>query len=207
MDGNAIAVIGGLAGLVMLAVLLGSTIWLAWWMLEPINRAGGALNAPTRFMLIDFLALMILLQVGLAICGQALDAQGTSDSASRMYWALLAVVAVLALVLWLASVSVVSRAGILRPLRRMVVSVVLVPGALATIMGAPVLVVMLVGAIFGLFRREPTDDWLERQIPWLALAILGVGAVVVAMRRLSFWSLAGSTYGKALEGANPRPQG
>ena len=115
MDGNAIALIGGLAGLVILAVLFGVTVWLAWWMLEPINRAGGALNAPTRFMLIDFLALMVLLQVGLAICGRALSAQGTSDGAARMYWALLTVVAVLAVVLWLASVSVVSRAGILRP--------------------------------------------------------------------------------------------
>ena len=88
-------------------------------------------------MLIDFVALMILLQVGLAICGQALSAKRRGDEAARMYWVLLAVVAVLVVVLWSASVSVVSRAGILRPLRRVLVTVVLVPGTLATMIGAP----------------------------------------------------------------------
>ena len=199
MDGNALALVGGLASLVMLAVLLGLTVWLAWWMLEPINRAAGSLNAPTRFMLIDFVALMILLQVGLAICGRALDTQGTSNGAARMYWVLLSAVALLVLVLWLASVSVVSRAGIRRPLRRMLVTVVLVPGALATIMGAPVLVVMLGGAIFSVLRGDPAEDWFARQIPWLVLGVLGVMPLVYALRQLSFWSLTGSTYASRVE--------
>src|SRR5262245_47481052 len=127
--------LGGLAlvgGMIFLAIFIAVVFWLARWMLEPINRAAGSLQAPTRFMLIDFVALMILLQVGLAICGQALSASETSDAAASMYWTLLGVVALLVVVLWGASVSVVSRAGILRPLRRVLVIVVLVPGTLAT---------------------------------------------------------------------------
>jgi hypothetical protein len=195
-----VAVIGGL---VLLVIFVAVVFRLAWWMLEPINRAAGALEAPTRFMLIDFVSLMILLQVGLAICGQALSANDTSDAAASMYWTLLGVVALLVLVLWGASVSVVSRAGILRPLRRVLVIVVLVPGTLATIMGAPFLIFFLAGGIAGRFRPEPEVDWMQRQLPWLALAAVGVPIAVFVLRRLSFWSLSGSKYAAHLESANP----
>ena len=202
MTANSLAGLTALGGLVLLAVFVAVVVWLAWWMLEPINRAAGSLRAPTRFMLIDFLALMILLQFGLAICGQALNASDTGDAAARMYWALLTVVALLILVLWSASVSVVSRAGILRPLRRVLVIVILVPGTLATMMGAPALVLALAGGIAGRFRPEPEVDWMQRHLPWLALAAVGLVAAVFLLRRLSFWSLSGSTYAAQLEPRN-----
>jgi hypothetical protein len=188
---------------VLLAVLIAAIIWLAWWMLEPINRAAGSLQAPTRFMLIDFVSLMILLQIGLAICGQALSASDAGDAAARMYWLLIAVVALLVVVLWSASVSVVSRAGILRPLRRVLVTVVLVPGTLATMIGLPALLVMLVLGIAALFRPEPEIDWMQKQLLWLALGTLGVVAGVFIMRRLSFWSLSGSTAAARIEYSAP----
>src|SRR5262245_10715823 len=115
MNGNTVGIIAVPLGLVLLAASIAVVVGLAWWLLEPINRAAGSLKAPTRFQLIDFLALMILLQIGLAICGQALAASEAGTAAARMYWLLLGVVAALALVLWSASVSVVSRAGIVRP--------------------------------------------------------------------------------------------
>jgi hypothetical protein len=120
-----------------------------------------------------------------------------------MYWTLLAVVALLVIVLWAASVSVVSRAGILRPLRRVLVIVVLVPGTLATIMGAPALFLFLAGGIAGRFRPEPEVDWMRRELPWLALAAVGIPIAVVMLRRLSFWSLSGSTYAAQLESQTP----
>jgi hypothetical protein len=192
---SAIATVSGLAGLV---VFIAGTVGLAWWMLEPINRAAGSLRAPTRFMLADFLALMILLQVGLAIVGQALDESGSSRSAITMYWLMLSTIAVLTLVLWAASVSVVSRAGILRPVRRLAVIVLLVPGTLAVIMGAPVLLAMLLAAIFAAFRQSIVNEATPRQIPWLVLALAGTGLTVLAMRWLSFWALVGSSYSAAL---------
>ena len=197
---SAIAIVASLAGL---AVLLAGTIWLAWWTLEPINRAGGALGAPTRFMLADFLGLMVLLQVGLAICGQALTEAGSGRAAVAMYWFLLAVSAVLIIVLWAASVSVVSRAGIRRPLRRLTVIVLLVPGTLAAIIGVPLLLALLVTATMAIASEDPADTWFARQIPWILLGLGGVALGVVILRKLSFWSLSGSSYTPALAGALP----
>jgi hypothetical protein len=37
------------------AFYVAATAILAWWMLEPINRAGGVLQATTRFLLTDVL--------------------------------------------------------------------------------------------------------------------------------------------------------
>ena len=201
MNANALGTIAALGGLVLVAVLIAAVVWLAKWMLEPINRAAGSLNAPTRFMLIDFVSLMILLQIGLAICGQALSAADAGDAATRMYWLLLGIVAVLVLVLWSASVSVVSRAGIRRPLRRILVSVVLVPGALAAIMGAPTVLIMLAAGTASLFHREPEISWTVQHLPWLALAVPALVAIMFVLRRLSFWSLSGSTYAASLEAA------
>jgi hypothetical protein len=135
MGQNILGAMGALGGLVLLGLGIAAIVWLAWWMLEPINRAAGSLNAPSRFMLIDVVSLMIMLQVGLAICGQSLSARDAGHFAARIYWVLIAVVALLVVVLWSASVSVVSRAGILRPLRRVLVTVVLVPGTLVTMVG------------------------------------------------------------------------
>jgi len=201
MNENVIAIVGTGVGLVLLALLIAAIVWLAWWMLEPINRAAGSLQAPTRFMLIDFVSLMVLLQIGLAICGQALSANDAGDLAARMYWVLIAVVALLVVVLWSASVSVVSRAGILRPLRRVLVTVVLVPGTLATMIGLPTLLGLVALGIAGRYRPEPEIDWMQKQLLWLALGTLGVVAGVFIMRRLSFWSLSGSTHAASLDSA------
>lgn len=201
MGNHFVTTIGALGGLVLLAVSLGVIVWLAWWMLEPINRAAGSLRAPTRFLLIDFVSLMILLQIGLAICGTALNVGNARDEAAQLYWVLQAMVALLVLVLWAASVSVVSRAGILRPLRRTLVTVVLVPGTLATMVGGPALVGALVLGIAGLFGNDVEIDQMQRHLYWLAPATLGLVAVVFTLRRLSFWSLRGSAYAAALENA------
>ena len=39
--------------LVVAALYIGAAAWLAWWMLEPINRVAGTLQFSTRFMLTD----------------------------------------------------------------------------------------------------------------------------------------------------------
>src|SRR5437773_6709233 len=114
--------------LVVAALYIGAAAWLAWWMLEPMNRVAGTLQFSTRFMLTDVIGLMIMLQVPLAIVGRAVESGREQNSSP--YWVLVTVFAVLALVLWAASVSVVSRAGITRLTRRLVVILLLVPGAL-----------------------------------------------------------------------------
>lgn len=205
MGQNMLGAMGALGGLVLLGLGIAAIVWLAWWMLEPINRAAGSLNAPTRFMLIDVVSLMMLLQIGLAICGQALSARDSGQFAARMYWVLIAVVSLLVAVLWSASVSVVSRAGILLPLRRVLVTVVLVPGTLATMVGLPALLGMVALGIAGHFHPEPEIDWMQKQLLWLTLGALGVIAGVFLLRRLSFWSLSGSTHALASASAESVP--
>jgi len=173
---------------------VGGAAWLAWWMLEPINLVAGHLRASTRYLLTDFLGLMVLLQAALAVVGRAIETKPGDDRSP--YWIVLCVALLLMFVLWSASVSVVSRAGIIRPWRRLAVMLLLVPGALAVIVGWPVALVAIavqLGLLENLYR--------EGAFAGIALTVAGCLLLVAApfgLRRLSFWSLVGSPGGAAL---------
>jgi hypothetical protein len=175
---------------VLFAVLtVGLTAALAWWMLEPINRAGGHLRLSPRFMLCDVLGLMALLQAPLAIVGQALDTGSGRDNSH--YWVILGVFVLLILVLWAAAVSVVSRAGITRVAKRLTVIVLLIPGTLAVIVSWPLGLVGLAAAV----AESPQYPGFGQVSGFIVMAIAGVVSLVslmVIIRRLSFWSLTGS---------------
>lgn len=173
---------------------IGGAAWLAWWMLEPINRVAGHLQATTRYLLTDFLGLMVLLQAALAVVGRAIETKPGEDRSP--YWIVLFVALALMLVLWAASVSVVSRAGINRPWQRLAVMIVLVPGALAVIVGWPVAIVSLIINL-GLAQ----EVFGAGALTGLALTFLGCVALLAApvgLRALSFWSLIGSPGGETL---------
>jgi hypothetical protein len=163
---------------------------LAWWTLEPINRVAGQLKFSTRFMLTDFLGLMILLQGPLAVVGRAID---SDSSESATYWLILCVVCFLVLVLWMASVSVVSRAGITRLWRRLCVMVVCVPGTLALIVAWPT---ALIYAVSWLSRPPSSLLWLGA----IPLMLAGLVALTWLTRLLAFWSLVGSPGQRLLSG-------
>jgi hypothetical protein len=175
--------------LIALMVFVFVAAMLGRWLLEPVNRAAGHLNAPTRFMLTDFIWLMIQLQVMLAV----VLVQIREQVPERGQFVILGILALPVLILWAASVSVVSRAGIIQPLRRAALILVLVPGALAEIMAVPIL---LIGCYLALTATP--GDWAARA--WSAslqvrILSLAAGAVVVVLwaltlRRLSFWVLA-----------------
>jgi hypothetical protein len=178
------------AWLVIAVLYVGAAAWLAGWMLEPINRVAGHLQATTQYLLTDFLGLMVMLQAALALMGRAIAVRPGDDRSP--YWILLSVALLLMFILWAASVSVVSRAGIIRPTRRLAVMLLLVPGALAVIVGWPLIVVTLAGLLGAL-----DGTFLIRGRNSTAAALLGLAclALIVApafLRALSFWSLAGS---------------
>ncbi len=178
-----------LALLVLAALYIGAAAWLAWWMLEPINRVAGTLQFSTRFMLTDVIGLMLMLQMPLAIVGRAVES-GREQSSSP-YWILVAVFAVLALVLWGAAVSVVSRAGITRLTRRLVVIVLLVPGTLGVIIALPL-------CLAAFASGTPLNHEDTRVQLFAILGLIGLLAFMVGIRRLSFWALAGSPGEQAL---------
>jgi hypothetical protein len=169
--------------LLVAGLYIGSAALLAWWMLEPINRVAGQLQFSTRFVLTDFLGLMTLLQVPLAVVGRAIESAVVRDNVP--YWALLAAAVLLVVILWVAAVSVVSRAGIVELWRRLCVIVLLVPGALIVIVLWPLALVDFFSSLAS--RRLDGGGW--------GLDILGLPAVAlvaIGVRWLSFWSLAGS---------------
>ena len=177
---------GPVASLVGLIAFVVSAAFLCHWLLEPVNRAAGHLNAPTRFILTDFLWLMIQLQVMLAVVMQTI-AEAMPQRAVLMVLGILCLPVV---VLWAASVSVVSRAGIRHPLRRAVVILLLVPGSLAEVMALPLLVV----GGFAFVANHEAWTWQHRWRDDIAarLAIVALIAVAIAvaafvLRRLSFW--------------------
>jgi hypothetical protein len=169
------------------AFYVAATAILAWWMLEPINRAGGVLQATTRFLLSDVLGLMVMLQVALAISGVALDSSDRQEVAA--YWLMLGVSALLACVLWAASVSVVSRAGIVLPLRRLTVIVLLIPGTLAVVMSIPLVIVLALSGMFDPHGALGLGVWRAYILPLAALGLLLLVGAIFVIRRLSFWAL------------------
>lgn len=180
-----VGIIAMVAGLTVLGVCLAVGIWLALWMLGPINRAAGALQAQTRFQLSDVLGLMVLLQVGLGIVGTGFN----SAADEGPYWLVLGILSFLAVILWAASVAAVSRAGIVQPLRRLTVMILLVPGTLAALMLLPALAF---GA--GYLIVENYDPHQATRPPFgfpgILAAIGGLLAGAFVIRQLSFWAIA-----------------
>jgi hypothetical protein len=194
----------GLVALTALVVFVVVAAFFGRWLLEPVNRAAGHLNAPTRFVLSDFLWLMIQLQVMLA----TVLVQIREQVPQRGQFVILGLLALPIVILWAASVSVVSRAGITQPLRRAVLILILVPGALAEIMALPLL---LIGAWVAV-TTEP-GDWAART--WSNLlsvrltGLMGAAAVVVVcamiLRRLSYWVLAAPIAATAIAETSHEP--
>jgi hypothetical protein len=174
--------LGGLIAFVLAAAVL------CHWLLEPVNRAAGRLNAPTRFQLTDFIWLMMQLQVLLAVVMQTI-AEAMSQRALIIVLGLLALPVI---VLWAASVSVVSRAGITQPMRRAALILVLVPGSLAEVMAVPMLVIGGVAFV----NDEPPGMWFAAGDPPMRVLLVAatsllVAVAAVALRWLSFWVMAG----------------
>jgi len=181
--------IAALVALITLMVFVFVSAMLGRWLLGPVNRAAGHLNAPTRFILTDFLWLMIQLQVMLAV----VLVQIREQVPQGRRFMILGILALPVIILWAASVSVVSRAGITLPLRRAVLILVLVPGALAEIMAVPIL---LIGCYLA-FTTSPGDWAAQNWSNSLPVRILGLVAGIVlvvlwglTLRWLSFWVLA-----------------
>lgn len=169
----------GMALYVLAAALLGH------WIVGPINQAAGNLKAPTRFMLTDFIWLMLQLQIVLAATGPPIMEAVEGNYAIF----LVALVCVPVVILWAASVSVVSRAEITRPLKRAVVVLVVIPAALVVIMALPALTVATAAMIgystFGFL--DEADRASASQAGITAGAAILAAIVAYGLRRLSYW--------------------
>lgn len=114
-----------------LTLLLAPVI--AWLVLGPVNRAGGRLRAPTRFMLMDFVWLLVELQVSLGFCLQYIGVQYQQSFIMLTGFLTFAVVT-----MWAGAVSFLSRAGVRNSVKRGAFIVVLLPATLLLMVVVPI---------------------------------------------------------------------
>src|SRR6185295_12306300 len=117
-------------GSFLLTLILAPVV--AGLILGPVNRAGGKLNAPTRFHLIDFVWLLVQLQVGLGFTLQYIGVQY-----QRSFLMLLAFISFAVLTMWAGAVSFLSRAGVRNSMKRGVFIVILLPATLFLMVAIP----------------------------------------------------------------------
>ena len=169
----------------VLAPLVGSLI------LGPVNRAAGRLKAPTRFLLPDFMWLLVQLQLALGYCVTFVGVQ------QRYFFPLVLGFFMLASVMmWAGAVSFLSRAGVRSNLRRGVFILLLLPATLALMIAAPLLpvvsylLVMEAQEIEQLFRIR---DYLPPNAGLLVLAVgvFGIPVLGLALHMLARWMVAG----------------
>lgn len=159
--------------------------------LGPVNRAAGRLRAPTRFLLPDFMWLLVQLQLALGYCVSFVGVQ------QRHFFPLvLGFLSLASLMMWAGAVSFLSRAGVRSNLRRGVFILLLLPATLAMMIAVPILPVLSfvlhtnAGEVESLFRLKGLLP------PHAGITLLVTGAIVapilgIALNRLSRWMASG----------------
>ena len=151
----------------LLPFLFLSTGAIAVWVLRPIHRAARSRRAPAQLALIDFLCLIFLAQLPMAVIGWF---GGTFNP--RGTWVLYVFGWVACGLLWWVAVRLLSRAGVRQARRRAVFQVFVLPATVFGVIVVPVLTVVLLGlAARGLTDRE--DAWRLAVAAAVDLALFG----------------------------------
>ena len=179
--------------------------------LGPISRSAGRLKAPTRFMLSDFLWLLIQLQLSLGYCVRYVGIEQRDFFILVLGFLALATVA-----LWAGAVSFMSRAGVTEASRRAVFILFVLPVTLAAMMATTFAVLMWSITFFDVVQFEYRHelDYLVT-IMGITPSMLVVGVVALPfvawlLRRTSFWIITAPPpsprtpgFGNAIEPAQP----
>lgn len=194
----------GIWGLTKLLGLVGKFI------LRPIKDATDKVSIPAQFSIFDFVSLLVMLQVAL---GYALR---FNERGTRAFFPQLVVYFLVAgVTIWLAGISLLSRAGIREPTRRGLFVVVLLPCTVIVLAG-----LMLVPSAWVYWFQESDNAELllatvsgTTLLPFYILLISSIGVALGpwVLRRLADW-IAAPTLKEveaalAMEGASfPKPE-
>lgn len=164
--------------------------------LQPLAIVRKRPKRRTQYSLADLFCLMLLLQMPFAYTGAAVHWHGASFAVT--IGALLSLVVV---AIWWRAVGILSQLGIHRPLRRIVLLVVVLPAA---ILGSVFCVPLIVAALAMLDHDVTVPVGAKLAIWTGALAILPVG---FGLRRLTLWvlSAADGDGSSATCGESPKP--
>lgn len=151
--------------------------------LGPVNKAAGAINAPTRFQLADAVWLLLLLQAVLAFCIQTIGVE------LRAFTPACAFFAVVILALWGAGVSVLSRAGVVNSWKRGCLIVLALPGTLIVMFGLAITIIAVFASMTHYYRERLHGSPFLQDHPLAILLGSAVAAVTlgIVLRRLSIW--------------------
>ena len=155
------------------------------WMLQPINTQGGRLQAPTQFMLTDFLWLVLQLQLAL---GFSVTWIGIEQR--RLFPVVLSFLLFAVTLLWLFGVGFLSRAGVTQPARRAMFTLLLLPASLGVMMALPALLAVIVALEIDLSTWGELSYIIgeyQRYKPLLWIITPLVPLIAWMLRQISFW--------------------
>lgn len=177
--------------MIILLVLAVVPLLIGLPVLGPISRLGGRLKAPTRFMLSDFLWLVMQLQLSLGYCVAYVGIEQRDFFILVFGFLALATVA-----MWAGSISYLSRAGVIAASRRVVFILFLLPITLATMMASTFTVLIAAITYFGVVRFEFRHE-LDNLVAIMGVTptmivggMLALPLVAWLLRRISLWIIA-----------------
>lgn len=180
-----------LTGLIFLAAIVGAFCFMGfigYSIIGPMDRAARNVRAPPQFFTVDLFGLVLLLQF--ATAPSAWMMQATDDLwNTAIFIGALAWVATISI--WWASIRSLSRAGVGRPLKRLVFSTVILPFTLACIMGVGMGNIALISWVA---REWDAPGWLKVGV--VIIVNLFATALIYAGRRTTLWILANPTLGQ-----------
>ncbi len=139
--GKTVLSLGGLAGFVAMQIAVGI------WVFRPVDQAAKDREHPTQFTIIDFFCLIFVIQVSMAVVHWLLGSRRDDEMAIVYIFDVFSWFA--CCTLWMKSVQLMSRAGIERPLHRVFFLAFIIPGTLVSSMGLPVVLLFILGIVFG----------------------------------------------------------
>ena len=168
---------------ILLVPLLALAACIMEWTLAPLIAAARISTTQRRFMLTDLLWLVVQLQLVMALVAWAYPPD--APNAARV-WGLVAL-CLPVIAFWFASLQAVSQAGIEQPLKRAAVFVIVLPGSIATFIGVPCLLGLLIVTLMAIGFGPHSDP---RELHAVGLQLMLGLAGAVAVRMIAAWSVA-----------------
>ena len=140
-----------LAGFALMASLVGL---IGIWIFRPVDRAAKDREHPTQFTIVDFFCLFFIIQLAMAVIHWQFGVGEGEEAALTFAYILDAFCWFACGALWIKSVQLMSRAGIQKPLHRVLFLAYIIPATLVGALATPALLSFTLIAIF----NKPTNE-------------------------------------------------
>ena len=168
-------------GAIAVSISLASLVGI--WVFRPIDRAAKDREHPTQFTIADFFCLLFIIQLAMAVIHWQF---GLGEEAAMYYIYIFDAFAWFACgALWMKSVQLMSRAGIQKPLHRMLFLAFIIPATLVGALGTPALLIFTLIAIFA----KPSSESFYN-LPILLAVLCLMPPILYAAARSTRWIVA-----------------